>query len=323
MKSLVLQSIVFIALTACSGGPIFDLSPKEDTFNAVAYNNKVDILWVVDTSQSMQDNRSELSNQIHRMFSKMDSKKLDYRMAAVTMDMSETANPTYSGGRFVGSTKIINNQTPNKESAFSDMLLVPETKSDLEKGLDAMKKALSPERLEGENYGFYRPGALLAVIFISDERDWSNNEWEFYRDHLNNFKPNLENGNKGWIANFIGVIDNSGICNTVPGLPIRGAKFIDLVEDSGGSLNSICDESLSLAVDNIQRTIISIITEWKLDAKPIIETITVKMNGVFIDEDSVNGWSYNEEKNSISFHGTAIPSADTKVEIDYKPKELD
>ncbi len=45
--------------------------------------------------------------------------------------------------------------------------------SGIERGLDAMKKALSPGRLDAENRGFLRPEAKLMVIVIGDEDDCS------------------------------------------------------------------------------------------------------------------------------------------------------
>lgn len=323
MKKLIGLTSIVIALTACSGGPVFDLSNIEDKFDGVSYNNKIDILWVVDTSPSMHDDRVRITSQIESMISTMDSKSLDYRMAATTMDMGSSSNPTYSQGRFVGSPSIISNSTPNKVNAFKTMINVPTADSNLARGLGSMKSGLSEESLRTTNSGFFRDGALLAVIFVTDERDWSSGTWEDKVTFLDALKKPLENGNRGWLANFIGVIDDSKVCPTADGVSIRGAGFIEVAEASGGSVNSICEDSLTSAVENIQRTIISIVTEYKLDATPLIETIKVKIGGVEIQEDGTNGWTYSVDKNTVSFHGSAIPSADMKVEVTFKPKELD
>lgn len=323
MKRLIVYISMLFLVSACGSGPVFDLSKINDQFDAVSFNNKVDILWVMDTSTTMDDDRQRLSSQINRMIQTMDSKKIDYRMAMVTMDLGSNSPASYADGNFIGSPKVITRETRDKVKAFADMIDVPPAQSNFEQGLAAMKRALSAEKLATVNNNFYRADALLAVVFVTDEKDWSNGTWEDYATHLDSFKANLENGNKGWVANFIGVTDSSSSCTTTPGVPVRGDGFIEIANYSNGSVNSICHDSLTSAVENINRTIVNIITEWKLAQEPLIETIVVKMNGQIIPQNDENGWSYNAEKNTVVFHGTAIPASDTKVEVNFKPKKLE
>lgn len=318
IKQLVMTFIMITTL-GCSKGPLFDLANINDKFDGVSYNNKIDILWVVDSTSSMDEDRVKIIGQIGRMIDTMDSKKLDYRMAVTTMDMTDDADPRYSGGRLVGNPHVISSSSNNKVGIFTSMLSVPTSTTTLERGLGAMRAALSDENRYGVNSGFLRDGALLAVIFVADENDWSTNL--DYVAFLDNLKAPLENGNKGWVSNFIGVIDSS--CESSRGNSVVGRKFIDMAEASNGSVNDICDATLTNAVSNIQRTIISVVTEYKLNAIPLVETIKVVIGGVEIPQDSENGWSYDSEKNTVSFHGVAIPSADMKVEVTFKPKELD
>tara|TARA_Y100000780_G_scaffold85134_1_gene77116 strand:+ start:1593 stop:2585 length:993 start_codon:yes stop_codon:yes gene_type:complete len=319
----VLFTFSLLTLSACGDGPIFGLSDFNESFEAVTYNNKVDILWVIDTSPSMTDDRKKLSKEIEFMFQQMDGKKLDYRMAAVTMDMGSRSADQYSGGRFVGSsTKVISNSTANKVDAFNSMLNGYETSYQYADGLDALKKALSPERLGKENQGFFRDDSLLSVIFVSDGRDWSSATPEDTISFLDTLKPNLQNGNKGWVANFIGVIEESVKCETIVGVSDIGVRFMEVSNASQGSVNSICEDELAATVGNIQRTIISIVTDWYLEEPAVVETIRVSINGVNISQDPENGWTYNAEKKLISFHGNAVPASDAKVVVDYTPESI-
>ncbi|MEC9282322.1 MAG: hypothetical protein VX642_06390 [Bdellovibrionota bacterium] len=319
----VLLTFSLLLLSSCGDGPKFGLSDFNESFEAVTYNNKVDILWVIDTSPSMTDDRQKLSNEIEFMFEQMASKKLDYRMAAVTMDMGSSSDAQYSGGRFVGaSSKVISNNTSNKVSAFKSMLNGYDTTYQYADGLDALKKALSVERLAKENQGFFRDDSLLSVVFVSDGRDWSSETPESIISFLDSLKPNLENGNKGWVANFIGVLEESVKCETIVGVSEIGVRFMEVSNASNGSVNSICEDELASTVANIQRTIISIVTDWYLEEPAVVDTIRVTINGVVILQDSENGWTYNAEKKLISFHGTAVPASDAKVVVDYTPESI-
>ena len=315
-------TILLLTLNACGEGPVFDLSNFQDSFDAVVFNNKVDILWVIDTTPSMREDREKIQNEISYMFSEMDSKKLDYRMAVVTMDMARNSTPALSGGRFVGSPTVITPATNNRVQVFRNMLNVAESGSQFAEGLGAMKAALSRERLAQENQGFYRDEALLAVIFVTDDRDWSDEEPQDYIQFLDSKKQALANGNKAWMANFIGVIEDSSACRTMGRVSMVGTQFMQVVAASEGSIHSICRDSLSSSVVNIQRSIVQTITDWKIAEPAVLGTIRVEINGVLIAENSENGWTYDASKRLIRFHGNAIPPADARVVVDYKPESI-
>ncbi|MEN0060007.1 MAG: hypothetical protein AAGB31_14295, partial [Bdellovibrio sp.] len=170
--STIMAAVAAMAvLTACSQEVAFDLPQTNNTFEGnVSYNNKVDILWIVDNSSSMLQPQRNLSNQIPSLVSKLNQLKMDYHMAVVTTSMGGT-NP--DGGKFIGSPKYVTSTTPNLVSTLTSRMVIGEAGSNNERGLESMATALSASYLANEGKGFFREDALLVVIALSDEDDKS------------------------------------------------------------------------------------------------------------------------------------------------------
>lgn len=329
-KQIKILTILCLAtsLLACNESPDFAIAPVEDSFGQkITYNNKVDILWVVDNSSSMESSQARLAQQVDQVFSSLNKLKLDYRMAAVTTDMrnnvSSPARPEQTQGRFIGSTKVISSKTSNAKSLFTQMIQPGVYGSSVEEGLAAMKKALSPEMLDTTNKNFLRDDASLVIIFLTDEDDASSGSAQSYIDFLDTIKPSFEYS-RAWIANFIGVMDISGECSTYADNPFAsaGIEYMELVEASGGISASICTSSLKDALAGVNKRIAEMITSHYFSREPLEETIVVKINGNLLVKDPENGWSYNASQKVLRFHGSGVPAANAKVEIDYKPKNI-
>ena len=72
----------------------------------------------------------------------------------------------------------------------------------------------------------------------------------------------------------------------------------------------------------ISDTIIEKSTAFKLDREPALDTMVVKIDGVEIPMDPVNGWTYDSSTMLVSFHGSAIPGSESVVEISFSPAGL-
>lgn len=313
--------IAGIFLGACSSGVNFDLPATSDNFaQNVTYNNKVDILWIVDNSSSMLKHQQTLSTQVPDLVAKLNSIKMDYHMAVITTSMGG-ASP--DGGKFIGSPKYVTASTPNLVSTLQSRMIVGEAGSNNERGLESMERALSANYLANEGQGFFRSDALLVVIALSDEDDKSavSNASTYYTNFLDGIKAPWVDGSRSWVFNFIGVIPTSSNCSTFNDYAESGLRFIDLVNESGGVQESICSTNLSSAVGNIRARIYQILTDFKLTKRPVIETISVVINGQTIPRSTTNGWDYIEASNLIRFYGSAVPAADASIKVDFKPKD--
>jgi len=301
-----------LMLASCGSQQQFGLAPAENQFGQnVTYNDKVDVLWVIDDSTTMGQHQDRVGAQAAYFIDALVRTKLDFNMAIISTDRGQY------GGRMLGVPSVLNSRTPNLKQAFARNIKLP-VGSPTERGLLSMKDALSPNMLEGQNSGFLRPGAVLVVIFLSDENDQSAGGVGEYIDFLDQLKPNFPSGAKAWVAHFIGSLSLSPECLQFGPDASPGLRYMDLVAYSGGIDESICTADLSLALTNIRKQILELVTEFRLDREPVIETIRVWVNGIEIPNDIDNGWTYSNRV--IRFHGASIPPADAQIKIDYQPK---
>jgi hypothetical protein len=133
----------------------------------------VDILFVVDNSGSMDEEQNNLAANFGTFIDLIVETRADFRIAIVSTDM---VNPNESG-RFLAkpnNPKILSANTSNLRTIFSENVRLGTMGDGFEKGLAAIKAALSPPLIDNQNAGFLRPEAVLAVVLVSDEEDCSH-----------------------------------------------------------------------------------------------------------------------------------------------------
>ncbi|MBX3039665.1 MAG: hypothetical protein KF789_03015 [Bdellovibrionaceae bacterium] len=322
MKRTVLSVALGFGLMACSQGQNFSLPSQSNNFGQnIIYNNKVDVIFVVDNSSGMDQVNANWRAAVPTLVNSLLGQKLDLHMAVVTSSMGGT-NP--NGGKFLGTPKFFTSRTSNLASAITQRISEVGTDgSDLERGLDSLSRVLKPSYQTGEGAGFLREDALLAVISLSTEDDKSSDYTGSagFAAYLDQIKGTYDDGTRRWTLNFIGILSLSGGCATVPEMNYRepGVRWLDLATLSNGVTASICSTDLSAAAKNIRARIAQIITDFKLSKIPQLETVKVYLNGKLISRSSENGWDYVPERNVIRFYGSAIPSADADIRIDFTP----
>lgn len=314
--------IAFLLLAAaCNQNIQFDLPATTNNFaQNITYNNKVDILWIMDNSSSMMNHQKNLSNQVPALISKLNSLKMDYQMAVVTSSMGGL-NP--NGGRFLGATKILNSSSPNLIAELSARLVVGQDGSDNERGLESMETVLSSGYQANEGKGFLRSEALLVVIALSDEDDKSKSSSSavsYYTQVLDSIKQPWADGTRSWVFNFVGILSLQGTCTTTS-LDYKepGLSFMGLTDISGGTKSSLCASDLSPAVSGISARIMQILTDFKLSSVPLESSVAVTVNNQIVPRSTSNGWDYIAAKNLVRFYGTSVPSADSSIKVDFKP----
>jgi hypothetical protein len=314
MRNLLLGlCLVSTTLGACSKQSYSLPETTEEHSQSITYNNKVDIIVMVDNSSSMSTYQDRLATQASAMISALNTYGMDYQIVVVTTDAAGT-----SGSKFVGSPKILTRASTNLNSVLTARIKQGNGGSDLERGLQSIEQALAAET------GFIRSDALLAILALSNEDDYSAFDVNHYLQFLNNLKPKFNGVTQAWLMNFIGVPSLSSNCTTaLDGIYKEpGLRWIELANASGGLVSPICETSLGQAVSNIRQRIVEVLTEFPLSRKPLVETIVVKVNGNLIPQNNDNGWEYIEEGYRIRLHGTAVPaSSSDKISIDFKPAE--
>ena len=314
---LTILSLLALVFAACNQNKVFELpADSVEGKQSFVYNNKIDILIVMDNSDSMLKHQQNISTQIQPLVDELVLRKLDFQLAVTTTDMG-------SGGQkgvFQGSPSVLTLKTPNLKQALSQTLLQGEAGSSYERGFYALQTALSYDYLGGLNSGFLRDDSFLMILVISDEEDKSADvSTTDLIEQLDQLRPPDLDGTKGWVMNFLGVLEVSGACRTFNDYAEVGYKYMEMVEASGGFMESICTADFKNAITNFRKKLLSYLVDFPLDSIPDPASIRVQVNGAVVPKDPVNGWIYIPEKNLVRFNGTSIPPADAKISISFQP----
>lgn len=269
--------------------------------------HQIDILWVVDDSGSMCEEQDNLTRNISSFINRLAESNVHFRLAVVTTDVQNRQGQFNDTPARTASTVCeIPPNTSDCTTVFSPIIDSDDylvDRSDLFEELkiddlirdfrciatvgtegDGFEKGLMSAQMAMENnYGFLREEAHLAVIFLSDENDCSDNyalprtngyecEWRSdelvpVRDYADFFKGLKENPSKIVAAGIIASDDGIRYEEPDPVQPTcsvegqgdafsgyRYQEFIELFGDNG-IYENICqpeyDESLIRIADKV------------------------------------------------------------------------
>ena len=348
-------TFLFIFLTLyqnCSDDSQFSLSSEEDIFalqnHTVDY--LLDILWVIDNSSSMLKSQANLARNFTAFIKEFQKLDLDFQIAVTTTDawldaidstsnksVFKNGNPNQSSG-----FSIITKETPDIERVFNLNVSQGIAGWIDERGLHSMKVALSNPK----NHPFPRPGATMAVIFLTDNDDASKttssnstlemltknpllsllkaqlDDIQIYYDYLFEITESTEENQK-FIVSIIGILDakcqnrlNSGSQKR----PIA-QRYIHLAKKTGGFLGDLCGD-FSHVLSNLTRSIIRHTSRFILKRIPVIDTITVHVDGQILPQGTEDGWTFDEDTNTIIFHQNSVPKQNSSLRVDYTPVQL-
>ena len=318
-------------------------------FRQATVNNKIDLLWSIDNSQSMAPLQQNLLNNINAFTDDFMTRGFDFQLAVSTSD-AYLASPNFrnnpSLARFrdgVGSNRtgvfVVTPATVNPIATFITNANQGQTGVGDERVFSSLRESLSSSL----NQGFVRSNSFLGIIILSDEDDFSNEqrpEFDFsLGDHSYN-DPNLESvdsyvryfdgltgstsNKRNYSVSAITVLDAACQIAHKKAAPstIIGKRYIELANKTGGVLGSVCDASFADALAAIQNRLVELSTQFDLQSKPIVETIRVYVNGTPIPENATNGWTYNADRNSLIFHGTAKPPSNALIGVYFDPESI-
>lgn len=324
---IILAIAVLLTTVSCNNkATSFSLPSTQDSFGkTVVYNNKVDILFVIDNSRSMLQYQQRLAARIPDMINTLNQLGMDYHVAVTTTTMAADASTYPMTRQILGNPKYL---TAANINLLASRLNVGESGSDLNRGLDSLVY-VTGVYANSQAPDFLRSDAFFSVIFLGDSDDLSsefgNPDRNDFINYMNQFRPDFKEGGRAWIANYIGTISANQTCDNLGGVVSVGVKYMKLVNVSGGVNASICSNDFTTALSNIKARIVERITAYRLKDIPNKSTIRVFMGSAEIFEDAVNGWTLETETSAdkvvyiIKFHGSAIPSSEQVVKIDYRP----
>jgi hypothetical protein len=317
-----------VALVAgCTNFVPIEKLPGEDVFQQSG-TDQVDILFVVDNSNSMALEQDLLASGFASFATELENSNTDFHVGVITTDFDyEDA----TRGQLVGDPPIIDRTDPNYLQTFQDRALIGIDGSGKEKGLEAALYALSPLMTTGPNAGFLRDEANLLIIVISDEEDCSDNgalaletseacytmqdkltPVSYFVSGFKGLKPAASD--KVQFSAIVGPENATGICdeNSLP-----GSRYIEVARLMGGLSASICESDWSAILYDLGLNAAGIFTTFELEDAAEVGTIEVKVDGVVVPESEFDGWTYDPVAATITFHGQAIPARGSEITVTY------
>ena len=267
--------------------------PREDEANTVVYDPRVDILFVVDNSGSMSNHQQQLANNIDQFLRTFfQNNVLEYQIGVITTDSPN----------LVGYPMFIDKSTPNPEVYLSRSLKVGTTGSPIEAVFDPTIGALTPPVSDQYNQGFFRDGAYLAVIFITDAEDQSRqfrNPKVFYKTLVD-----LKHGDREKVLLYGVIVPTNTIYPTCARdgqeTPVSIETALQMSVTAPDNVMEICSPDYGVKLAALSQKLISqIAREVKLAQVPSVDSIEVIFGTQVIPEGDLEGWSYDSTRNAV------------------------
>jgi hypothetical protein len=295
-----------------------------------------DVLWVIDSSQSMEDEQAALADNFPHFIAFFFERDLSFRVAVTTTNFED---PDSDGldGRFVGDPPWFDQDTVDLDNAFMERAIVGiDPGHRYEKGLAAAYGALADPWPETE--GFVREDAHLAIVVVSDEPDHSARDfpdsddfisWEPFSAWLNDFKGEGQVRMSDFSA-VVGISpdgfeDPAGCGSEEDGGewgPAEGAQrgdgYLEAAAATGGTYVSICEDDWSDMLARVGLIASGMMDAFGLHEIPVVETLEVEVGTI-----RVSAWEYREHDNSIFFTTSdSVPEPGQVVRVTYEVPEL-
>jgi hypothetical protein len=291
MKSAASRALVFSCLIiACGpsardpgGGDDTNTGPDADTTTTPRQCNKMDLVFVVDDSGSMQEEQSNLATNFPMFASLLSSyvtpngEKIDYRIAVtttgkdimytvqngpITLPMNEDGDNGAFRNNCNMTKRFLEPTDANMQQVLSCRANVGTSGPGFEMPLLMTKWALGERVADNTNAGFLRDDALLGVVILTDEDDASTTQNNFtvtvtsqppvdYQPaDLVAFLDTLKGHRTRWAA---GVIAGETDCSSSFGMAAKATRLQDFVTQANtsstqASFSSICDGNLTAAL---------------------------------------------------------------------------
>lgn len=350
MKSLMRTFVVIISglslmLAGCGEkSSSFSLLPDSNIFyqNNSTLNSKIDIMWVIDNSGSMETSQNNIADNFNSFIQDFSTKNLDFKISVIDTGAWQTQfTGNNSQSRFrdgAGSTHtgifVIDPSTPNLINTFKTNVKLGINGTGDERTHSSVKQAL----LNPLNAGFVRPDSHFAIVMLTDEDDFSHDSnasiGHNYNDPslipISNYVSfldqytNSSGATRRYSVSSVSILDQA--CENLLNSGQFSGRIIAqrvnaLVDATGGVKGSLCG-NFATTLNSIATNIIELSTQFFLNREPIPETIKVYVNNLLVPAGTSNGWTYNATANSVVFHGSAIPAQGSMINVQFDPKGI-
>ena len=306
------------------GKPADTVQPECDGFK-LQKTSKADIIWVVDESGSMSDNRADIVKNANALFTQALTAGLDFRMAVTNVVHPVGTTNASAIGHFC--SKISTNTSddggtdrfllPSEQAIFSACINNPPgfeggTEYTLLNAREAVTKHLpraanDPTRI--------RTDAKLVVIYVTDElshetkiamsisSSTTNCTLEvvaqaklksFMAQDVNLFTGKTDPEAKA-VVHAIG-----GVCNNTCNAAVNHDLF-EVIQATQGQVGDVCQSDLGKTLSIIIDDIIGTASAATLEYLPISASLQVSLDGQKLTRSRSKGFDYRRSSNSLAF----------------------
>ena len=294
---------------------------------------QVDVLFIIDNSGSMSAEQAALTENFRSFIQFAETQLLDYQIGVVSTEAKNCPRPGtadrpplfeqgqcgyLADGNAAESDptwRLIRPDTlPSPQTAFAVVAAQGIDGSGEELGLEAAYRALNPPVSTGWNAGFLRPDAYLALVFVSDEDDQSNDSVDFYVNFFRSIKG-FRNQDLLSISAIVG--DEEGTCgiNADPGF-----RYIEAANTTGGIVEPICTADWAASLENLGQSVFGFRRRFLLRNRPAAGTLEVSVDGEALPDTGPNGaiWTYDPIGNALQFSPLATPEPGSEIVVTYR-----
>lgn len=310
-----------------------------------------DIIWVVDESGSMTDNRLDVAQNAKDFFSRAVASGLDFRMAVTNVtEPGDSAHGKFCSNtyQFDASGNLVNSADA-QDSGGTDRFLLPTEQTIFESCV------LNPPGYEGgTEYGLMnaynavlkhlprkandpskiRPEATLVIIIATDELPASLMQKDpfgmfeyqlcnvsaakktaitstFYKNHMDLYTGVTQSGEGAAIMHVIG-----GVCGNSCSADVAHG-YMEISQALGGTTADVCQQNLGASLQLMIDSITGAASPAVLQYVPISASLAVAVEQTVLKRSRTLGFDYSAASNSLIFFSTPIKKG-TQVVASYR-----
>ncbi len=286
MRPLPRLALAILGLATVTAGCEQDVTIVRPSITDVRFQDpptEVDILLVVDNSCSMGDEQEALGEGFAEFVRFFEVAEVDYHIGITTTDMlNEGPGNLGELARTSSGVRVIDEDTEDADAVFEELVNVGIEGAGSEMGLSAALTALTEPLASGANAGFLREDALLSVLFVSDEEDFSIGPVNSYINAMREVKGQRSRDAFNASA-LIGVNPETlepESCGS-PG-PSAGAdaafRYHDVAVQTGGVVGSICLDEFNDIVEEMGLASSRLRDTFFMTRRAEPETLEVRVN---------------------------------------------
>ena len=308
---------------------------------------KVDFLWLIDPSGSMNGDKQAVKDASEQFFGILESTGFDFRIAVTSMACVRYQVFPFPGQPYVETERglLASHGFTNVRSEFTNDLsnLPCGASTSQESGLEAGWWAIHRSFCGVANMPCFmdplpnpwpqcpreclRTDAALIVVFLSDEEEESYEGMSStdQNDYLNNLMVPFYTG-----QTYPYPYDHPVAFSVVGDLPSGcvgpgdrsadegGSAYVAVSNATGGGFGSICSVDMTPTFDEIVRAAASYSSSFNLNKHPISSTIQVTIEGQPVARSYQNGFEYDAVSENVVFYGAVRPSQGDDIIVSYQ-----